>query len=76
MSRDEKFWELDRQTIAVRNPRHFHALLHQRLREACNWAEVENLREHNRDIIERLDRPTKQDVIGALASREKELRGA
>jgi hypothetical protein len=47
--------------------------MHRRLREARNWAEVERLREDN-PAIDTLDRGTKQDVLNALADRERELR--
>jgi hypothetical protein len=71
--RDEYWWTQDKLTIEG-TPREFQARMHQRIREARNWAEVERLRDDNGEAIDRLDKATKQDVLGALADREKELR--
>ncbi len=71
--RDESWWNREQLNIAARNNTEFQTLMHQRVREARNWAEIERLRDDN-PAIDNLDKATKQDVLGALADREKVLR--
>jgi hypothetical protein len=72
--RDDDWWNQEHVTIPPRvSGREFQAEMHRRLREARNWAEVERLREDN-PAIDTLDRGTKQDILNALADRERELR--
>ncbi len=70
----EEFWNRHCLTIDARDNREFHALMHGYLREAPNWASVERLRNDNEAQIAQLDRATKEDVLGMLSDREKELR--
>lgn len=76
MNRDPDFWSRDSLTLALFSGKSsvFHAKIHQRIREAVNWAEVDRLWTDNAAIIARLDRATREDVRAMLDAREKELR--
>lgn len=70
----EEFWNRGSLTIAANTGREFQHLMHGRLRAAPNWASVERLRNDNAAQIDQLDRATREDVLGMLADRERELR--
>lgn len=73
--RDEAWWSERNLIVEAANPREFQQRMHARIREARTAEEIELLRASN-EAIDGLDRATKEDVLSALADRERELRAA
>lgn len=72
--RDTAWWNRQSLTVEGKNHRIFHFEMLRRLREARNWVEVEELRDDNALMIERLPLATRKDVTQAIVLRLKELR--